>query len=212
MEPKAGGNPNVQYQFVNGGMHMPRYLDIQQNVESTTAQAAADAPMRDLQPRRLTRGSEILFHPPGDPLQEAAMSVEDNRTLVRRWLEEGYNQGNVTIIDELTAPDFVDHHLPPGVPPNAEGHKAWLQVARAGFPDLHITIEDMIAEGDKVVARSTVTRTQTGEFMGIPPSGKAIRVGAIGIIRIADGRFVEYWENFDALGLMQQVGAIPTPG
>ncbi len=139
------------------------------------------------------------------------MSAEENKTLVRCWLEEAWNQGNMTIIDELAAPDFVDHHLPPGVPPNAEGHKIWVQMARAGFPDIHITIEDMIAEGDKVVARITVTGTNTGEFMGIPPSGKAIRVGGIGISRIADGKSVEYWENFNALGLMQQIGAIPTP-
>ncbi len=191
---------------------MPRDLDIQKNVEGATAQAAADAPMRDRQSHRLTRGSKLLFHLPDDPFKETAMSVEENKTLVRRWLEEGSNQGNATIIDELMAPDFVDHHLPPGVPPNAEGHKAWLQVARAGFPDIHIAIEDMIAEGDKVVVRTTVTGTQTGAFMGIPPSGKAVRVGAIGITRIADGKFVEYWENFDALGLMRQVGAIPTPG
>ena len=70
----------------------------------------------------------------------------------------------------------------------------------------------MIAEGDRVVARMTVTGTQTGEFMGLPPSGKRTRVTAIGISRIVDGKFVEYWENFDALGLLQQVGAIPSPG
>ncbi len=140
------------------------------------------------------------------------MSAEENKALVRRWIEEGWDQGNVAIIDELAAPDFVDHHLAPGLPPNADGHKAWIQVARAGFPDLQLTIEDMIAEGDKVVARMTVTGTQTGEFMGLPPSGKPVSVTAIGISRIADGKSVEYWEDFDALGLMQQIGAIPPPG
>ena len=140
------------------------------------------------------------------------MSAEENKALVSRWIEEGWNQGNVAIIDELAAPDFVDHHVPPGLPPNAEGHKAWLQLARAGFPDLQLTIEDMIADGDKVVARMMVTGTQTGEFMGLPPSGKLVSVTAIGISRIADGKSVEYWENFDALGVMQQIGAIPSPG
>ena len=140
------------------------------------------------------------------------MSAEENKALVRRWIEEGWNQGNVAIIDELAAPDFVDHHLAPGLPPNADGHKAWFQVARAGFPDLQLTIEDMIADGDRVVARMTVTGTQTGEFMGLPPSGKLVSVTAIGISRIADGKSVEYWEIFDALGLMQQIGAIPSSG
>lgn len=102
------------------------------------------------------------------------MSAEENKAVVRRWVEAGWNQGNVAVVDELTAPDFVDHHLPPGVPPNAEGHKAWIQVARAGFPDIHLTIEDMIVEGGNVVARMAVTGTQTGEFMGVPPSGKSI--------------------------------------
>ncbi len=87
----------------------------------------------------------------------------------------------------------------------------WLQMSRASFPDIHVAIEDMIAEGDKVVTRITATGTQTGEFMGMPPSGKAIRVEAIGISRIVDGKSVEYWESFDALGLMHQLGAIPTP-
>ncbi len=140
------------------------------------------------------------------------MSAEENKALVSRWIEEGWNQGNVAIIDELTAPDFVDHHLAPGLPPNADGHKAWIQIARAGFPDIQLKVEDMIAIGDKVVARMTVTGTQTGEFMGLPPSGKPVSVTAIGISRIADGKSVEYWEVFDALGLMQQIGAIPSPG
>ena len=140
------------------------------------------------------------------------MSTDENKAAVRRWLEEGWNQGNVAVIDALAAPDFVDHHLLPGFPPNASGHKAWLQAARAGFPDVHIAIEDMIAEGDKVVTRMRVTGTHTGEFLGIPPSGKSISIGGIGISRIVDGKSVEYWESFDALGLMQQIGAIPLPG
>src|SRR3954452_9207191 len=111
------------------------------------------------------------------------MSAEENKAVVRHWIEEAWNRGNLAVIDDLTAPDFVDHHLPPGVPPNAEGHKTWVQMARAGFPDIHLTIDDMIAEGDKVVARMTVSGTQTGEFMGVPPTGKAIHVAGIGISR-----------------------------
>ena len=140
------------------------------------------------------------------------MSTEQNKAVVRRWLEEGWNHGNVAVIDALAAPDFVDHHLLRGFPPNVSVHKAWLQAARAGFPDVQIHIEDMIAEGDKVVTRMRITGTHTGEFLGIPPSGKSVSVEGIGISRIVDGKSVEYWESFDALGLMQQIGAIPLPG
>ena len=139
------------------------------------------------------------------------MSTEENKAVVRRWIEEAWNRGSVAVIDELAAPDFVDHHLLPGFPPNVTGNKAWAHAARAGFPDIHITIEDLIAEGDKVVSRIRFTGTHTGEFLGIPPSGKQATVEGIGISRILDGKAIEYWENFDALGLMQQIGAIPLP-
>ncbi len=140
------------------------------------------------------------------------MSTEENKVIIHRWVDEAWNQGNVEILDDLTHPAFIDHHLPPDVPPNIEGHKAWIQMVRAGFPDIHITIEDVVVGDEKVAARMSVSGTHTGEFMGMPPSGKSIHFGAIGISRFTDGKSVEYWETFDALSMMQQIGALPSPG
>ena len=137
--------------------------------------------------------------------------TEDNKALNRRFVEEVINQGNIEAIDELIDPGVVDHAAPPGVPTGREGAKQFFAIVRSAFPDLHHTIEDMIAEGDKVVMRSTWSGTHQGEFMGIPATGRRVRVSAIDISRVADGRIVEHWEQSDALGLMQQLGVIPPP-
>ena len=137
--------------------------------------------------------------------------TEDNKALNRRFVEEVINEGNLDAIDELLDPGVVDHAAPPGVPTGREGAKQFFAIVRSAFPDLHHTIEDMIAEGDKVVMRSTWSGTHQGEFMGIPATGRRVRVSAIDISRVADGRIVEHWEQSDALGLMQQLGVIPPP-
>ena len=137
--------------------------------------------------------------------------TEDNKALNRRFVEEVINQGNIEAIDELIDPGVVEHAAPPGVPTGREGAKQFFAIVRSAFPDLHHTIEDMIAEGDKVVMRSTWSGTHQGEFMGIPATGRRVRVSAIDISRVADGRIVEHWEQSDALGLMQQLGVIPPP-
>ena len=137
--------------------------------------------------------------------------TEDNKALNRRFVEEVINEGNLDAIDELLDPGVVDHAAPPGVPTGREGAKQFFAIVRSAFPDLHHTIEDMIAEGDKVVMRSTWSGTHQEEFMGIPATGRRVRVSAIDISRVADGRIVEHWEQSDALGLMQQLGVIPPP-
>ncbi len=137
--------------------------------------------------------------------------TEDNKALNRRFVEEVINQGNIEAIDELIDPGVVDHSAPEGFPTGREGAKQFAAMMRSAFPDLHLTIEDMIAEGDKVVMRSTWSGTHQGEFMGIPATGRRVTVSAIDISRVADGRMVEHWEQFDALGLMQQLGAVPPP-
>lgn len=137
--------------------------------------------------------------------------TEDNKALNRRFVEEVINQGNIEAIDELLDPGVVDHAAPPGFPTGREGAKQFFAMMRSAFPDLHLTIEDMIAEGDKVVMRSTWSGTHQGEFMGIPATGKRVTVSAIDISRVADGRMVEHWEQFDALGLMQQLGVVLPP-
>jgi steroid delta-isomerase-like uncharacterized protein len=141
------------------------------------------------------------------------MSIEQNKASFRRMMEEALNQGNISLIDELVAPDVVEHEeLPPGISADREGVKQMFTMLRSGFPDINATIGDIIAEGDKVVARSTWSGTHQGEFMGIPATGKRVSFGVIDIVRYADGKVVEHWGQMDNLGMLQQLGVVPAPG
>ena len=140
------------------------------------------------------------------------MSAEDNRALVRRFVDEVQSAGNIDAIDEICSPDFVNHSAPPGIPSDCEGIKILTAMFRGAFPDSYFTVEDMVAGGDRVVTRKTFHGTHEGEFMGIPPSGRAVAMGLIDIVRISEGRVVEHWATGDSLGLMQQLGVIPQPG
>ena len=141
------------------------------------------------------------------------MSVEQNKALVRQMVEEIFNRGNTSLAAEFLAPDFVEREeLPPGIPSDREGVTQLTTMLRSAFPDFKATIDDIIAEGDKVVIRQTWTGTHKGEFMGVPPTEKSVSFGVIDIIRVAGGKFVEHWGQMDSMGLMQQLGAIPTPG
>jgi steroid delta-isomerase-like uncharacterized protein len=139
------------------------------------------------------------------------MSTEqNNKALVRQMVEEIFSRGNMSLVDKFLAPDFVEREeLPPGIPPGREGVKQLTTMFRSAFPDFKATIDDIIAEGDKVVIRQTWSGTHKGEFMGIPPTGKS---GVIDIIRIAGGKFVEHWGQMDSMGMMQQLGVTPAPG
>jgi steroid delta-isomerase-like uncharacterized protein len=136
--------------------------------------------------------------------------AEDNKALVWRFVDEVQSRGNIDLIDEICAPEFVNHSAPPGIPADREGVKAVTAMFRGAFPDSYFTVEDMMAEGDKVATRKTFHGTQEGEFMGIPPSGRSVSMGLIDIVRISDGRVVEHWSMGDSLGLMQQLGVIPS--
>lgn len=141
------------------------------------------------------------------------MSTEQNKAFVRQMVEEVFNQGNVSRIDEFMAHNFVEHEeLPPGIPRDGEGVKQLTTMLRSAFPDFKATIDDIFAEGDKVVVRQTWSGSQKGEFMGIPPTGRSVSFGVIDILRIADGKCVEHWGQMDSMSLMQQLGAIPAPG
>ena len=141
------------------------------------------------------------------------MPTEQNKALVRQMVEEIFNRGNISLVDEIMAPDFVEREeLPPGIPRDREGVKMLTIMMRSGIPDFNATIDDVVAEGDRVVIRMTSRGTQTGEFMGMPPTGKSISVGVIDIFRIAGGKFVEHWGVTDMMGMMQQLGAMPAPG
>ena len=140
------------------------------------------------------------------------MSIEENKALVRRCIEDVFNKKNITSLDEFLAPNVVHHSLPPGVPQDREGFKQFVSMVLAAFPDFHITVEDMIAEGDKVVARATTGGTHKGEFIGIPPTGKQATWTEIFIWRIDGGKAVEMWAELDQLGMMHQLGVMPPPG
>ncbi len=143
------------------------------------------------------------------------MSTEDNKATVRRWMEEGWNQGNVAVFDELSAPNWIIHD--PNLPQvrTLEDYKRWATETRNAFPDLHGTIDDLIAEGDQVVVRYTIRGTNTGDFvtpMSLPATGKQVSVTGIAIIRFAGGKGVEVRQVGDTLGMFQQLGLIPAPG
>ena len=140
------------------------------------------------------------------------MSPEDNKALVRRFVDEVQSKGNTDLIDEICSPEFVNYSAPQGMLADLEGIKILTTMFKGAFPDSYFTVEDMIAEGDKVVTRKTFHGTHEGEFMGIPPSGRPVNVSLIDVVRISDGRVVEHWSVGDNLGMMQQLGVIPQPG
>jgi steroid delta-isomerase-like uncharacterized protein len=138
------------------------------------------------------------------------MSADQNKALIHRLFEEGINKGNLGVVDEVIAPNYVNHDLPAPAP-GAEGFKQIIAMFRTAFPDLHITDEDVIAEGDKVAKRGEWRGTHQGDFMGIPATGKSVAVSYSDIWRIENGQAVENWVQMDMLGLMQQLGVAPAP-
>jgi steroid delta-isomerase-like uncharacterized protein len=139
------------------------------------------------------------------------MSTEENKANVRRFTD-GLNQKNVAIIDELCTPDYVNHDPANPQVRSREDYKQWFTGLSAAFPDLHFTIDDILAEGDKVAYRFTLRATHSGSWRGGAPTGKSITVTGTEIARIRDGKFAESWANTDALGLVQQLGLIPSMG
>jgi steroid delta-isomerase-like uncharacterized protein len=135
---------------------------------------------------------------------------EQNKELVRRYLEQSINAGSTEALDEFTTLDYVGHMA--GFPDfGREAHKQLLSVFRSAFPDLHIDIQVMVAEGDLVVHRSTYSGTQLGAFQGIPPTGKHVSITGMNISRIKNGKVAEDWTLNDMFGMLQQLGAIPAP-
>ena len=139
------------------------------------------------------------------------MSAHENKALARRVFEEVWNKGNLAVADEVWANNFVGHAVPDEIK-GPEGVRQFFSVFRSAFPDLQFTIEDQIAEGDKVVTRWTLRGTHEGEFQGIAPTGKQMAMTGITVQRIAGGRIVEGWTNRDALGMLVQLGVVPPPG
>jgi predicted ester cyclase len=138
------------------------------------------------------------------------MSEKENEQVFRRVIEAGFNQGDLAALDELFAPNFTEHQ-DGFVPPNVAGVKGAILGLRTPFPDLKLTIEDIIAGGDKTWARITARGTHQGPFMGRPPTGKSFAITVIDICRFENGQIVEHWGVADRLSLMGQLGLLPRP-
>ena len=139
------------------------------------------------------------------------MAEEQNKTIARRFNEEVWGRGDEAALEELLDPNFVDHDALLGQSPDRVGHKQILAAFRSAFPDLNVTTEDTVAEGDTVVTRWTARGTHRGELMGIAPTGKEVAIKGIDVLRIAGGRMVERWAEYNDLELMQQLGVVPSP-
>jgi predicted ester cyclase len=135
------------------------------------------------------------------------MSIEENKNIVRRY-QELYNSNDLDRLIEVVSEDLLTPNIMPGIPPGLEGAKTAHQIMLAGFPDYQTVIEDILAEGDKVAARIKMMGTHTGEFMGIPPTGKQISFTGIYIARIANAKIVEHWGEEDSVSLLQQLGVL----
>jgi len=135
------------------------------------------------------------------------MSIEANKEIVRRY-QEIYNSNQLDRLSEVLSEDLLTPKIMPGIPQGMEGAKVAHQMMVAGFPDYQTVIDELIAEGDKVVARITMAGTNTGTFMGIPPTGKFISFTGIYIARIANGKIVEHWGEEDGVSLLGQLGVL----
>jgi steroid delta-isomerase-like uncharacterized protein len=144
------------------------------------------------------------------------MSTAENKAVVRRILDEFWLQGNVGVLDELLAADCVNYEQSNPELRGKEACKQWADGVRKanlqGFPDLEIVAEDLVAEGDKVAKRWVFRGTNTGEYAGMPPTGKQVTMRGITLYRLSGGKVTELYWNYDVFGLLQQLGAIPAPG
>ncbi len=135
------------------------------------------------------------------------MSSEENKKIVRRY-QEIYNDNDLEALGEVLSKDLRTPKIMPGIPTGIEGAKAAHRIMLAGFPDYQTRIDDLFAEGDKVAARITMSGTNTGTFMGIPPTGRQVSFTGIYIARIANGKIVEHWGEEDGVSLLQQLGVL----
>ena len=137
---------------------------------------------------------------------------ETNKAQFRRTYEELFNQGNLANVEELIAPNCINHEVPPGM--NNRGPESVRQAVtmlRTAFPDLHFTIEELVAEGETVVGLVTMSGTHQGTLMGIAPTGRSVRQAQAHFVRFSDGKSIEHWAVRDDMGLMQQLGVMPAP-
>lgn len=142
-----------------------------------------------------------------------ATTEDEIRDVERRISEEAFGEGNLDLLDEYVAEEYVGHN--PGAQEDIHGReelKEFVTTFRSAFPDLDVTVEDQIVEGDRVVQRNRLTGTHEGELMGIPPTGESVEITAIGITAWEDGKGVEHWAQVDMMGLMEQLGVVEPAG
>lgn len=138
------------------------------------------------------------------------MSTEENKAVIRRWFQT-FNDRDFAAEAAIRAANFLAHVPGAAAPLDNEGWPGFVGAFAAGFPDFRLELEELIAEGDRVAARWTFHGTQTGEFLGIPPTGRSVRVSALEVNRLVDGQVAEHWVILDQVGLLQQLGASPAP-
>ena len=140
------------------------------------------------------------------------MSAEENKALFRRAYEELWNRGNLSVADELIAPDFVNHAASAGSNRGPESMRASVTWAHNAFPALHFEIEGLVAEGNLVAGRLAMSGTHRGPLMGMPPTGRSVRANHMHFVRFRKGKAVEHWGARDDLGMMRQLGLVVVPG
>jgi predicted ester cyclase len=139
------------------------------------------------------------------------MSAEENKALFRRTYEELLNGGDLSVAEDLVAPDFMNHEAAPGRDRGPESMRGLATMLRTAFPDLHFEIEELIAEGDRVAGRLAMSGTHEGPLMGTPPTGRSVRQDHMHFVRFRDGKAIEHWGVRDDLGMMKQLGLMPEP-
>lgn len=135
---------------------------------------------------------------------------EENKAFMRRFYEELFNSKNLDVLDQYLASSFVDHNPAPGQNPGLAGAKEMIGAYLSGFPDLQASVDFQVAEGDIVVSRLTMSGTQTGDFPGVPATGKPVTFTVMDAARISDAKVAEHWGNEDTMGMLQQLGVIPS--
>jgi predicted ester cyclase len=145
----------------------------------------------------------------GGSVETQQSDIERNKAVIRRFVEEVQNKKDFAVYDELIDPEFVNLSPPPGIPADREGAMKDLRAIATGLPDSQFTIDDMIAEGDRVATKKTWTGTHTGDFYGILATGKRVTLQYVDIVRVRDGKIVEHWLSMDQLSFWQQLGFVP---
>lgn len=141
------------------------------------------------------------------------MASEENKAVVRRFVDEVQSKHRMDLVNELFSPEFVDHAVPQGMAPQrgTDHFKAFYGGMLRAFPDVRFTIVEQVAEGDKVATIKTARATHRGEFMGVGPTGNEVELPVVDVFRVAEGKLVEHWGAWDNLSLLQQIGATSTP-